>query len=146
MYIVVAIVTFEVIARRLFNSPTIWVHELSQMVFGTYIMLAGGYILLLNRHVSVDVFTSRLSARVSSIVSVSTSFLFFAYCGVILYHGWDIAWPSFLAREYTGSVWAPPKWPLSMMIPTGAFLILLQGTAKLVRDILTIISGVRYEH
>jgi len=139
--VIVLIIGWEVFSRAAFNSPTIWVHELSQMIFGTFFMLAGGYILLLNRHVSVDILTRRLPVRVRGIISVLTSVLFFAYCGVLLYKGFDIAWPAFLRGEYTSSVWAPPRWPMMMMIPLGAFLILLQGVAKLIRDLISVVTG-----
>ena len=140
--IVPLIILYEIFVRGVLNKPTVWVLELSQMIFGTYIILAGGYILYLDKHVSVDIFTSRLSARKRAILSVITSVFFFSYCGSLLYLGFDMAWPAFLGGYYSDTAWAPPIWPVLFMIPLGALLILLQGTAKLVRDLITAITGV----
>ena len=55
---------------------------------------------------------------------------------------WDIlAWESLSICERSNSAWQPPIYPVKMMIPIGAFLLLLQGIAKLIRDILTLFSG-----
>ncbi|MBA7540200.1 hypothetical protein ES705_32494 [subsurface metagenome] len=36
------LICYEVVARYIFNRPTIWAHEASAMVFGTYFVLGGG--------------------------------------------------------------------------------------------------------
>ena len=38
--------------------------------------------------------------------------------------------------ETSYSAWNPPIWPIKAMIPLGTLLLLLQGIAKLLQDIL----------
>ena len=41
----VAVILYEIIARYVFQSPTIWVHETAQMIYGAYVILLGAYVL-----------------------------------------------------------------------------------------------------
>jgi TRAP-type mannitol/chloroaromatic compound transport system permease small subunit len=52
-----------------------------------------------------------------------------------------MAWDSFKVLETEPTAFAPPVYPIKMMIPLGALLILLQGLAKFIRDFNLVISG-----
>ncbi|GAH80376.1 unnamed protein product [marine sediment metagenome] len=43
--------------------------------------------------------------------------------------------------ERSTSVWHPPLYPLKLTMPIAAFLILLQGLAKFIRDLNAAIMG-----
>ncbi len=53
--LIFALLIMEVIRRYLLNSPTVWANELSQMLFGAYVELCGGHILVSGGHVNVDI-------------------------------------------------------------------------------------------
>jgi Tripartite ATP-independent periplasmic transporters, DctQ component len=63
MALLVAIITYEVFARYLFNAPTVWVYESSYMINGTAFMLGCAYALLKGAHVRTDIFWERYSER-----------------------------------------------------------------------------------
>jgi TRAP-type mannitol/chloroaromatic compound transport system permease small subunit len=131
----------EVIRRYLLNAPTVWANELTQMFFGAYAVLSGGYILATGGHVNVDLFYSRLTRRKQARLDIITSLLFFMFGGMMLYYGSALAWESLSTFETSESAWNPPIYPIKLMIPVGAGLLLLQGTAKLLRDILILVKG-----
>jgi TRAP-type mannitol/chloroaromatic compound transport system permease small subunit len=135
------LVLTEVIRRYFFNSPTVWGNELTQLIFGTYVILSGGHILRYGGHVNVDIFYARRSDRTKAVLDIFTFCLFFLFCGMLLLYGGQLAWESLTTLEHTQSAWNPPVYPFKLMIPLGALLLLLQGVAKLMRDILTLISG-----
>jgi TRAP-type mannitol/chloroaromatic compound transport system permease small subunit len=137
------LVLIEVIRRYFLNSPTVWGNELTQLVFGVYTVLAGGYVLKWGGHVNVDIFYGRFSTRGRAIVDIITFFLFFIFCGMLLIYGGSLAWESLSRLEHSQSAWNPPLYPVKLMIPTGAFLLMIQGIAKLVRDIVTVVTGGR---
>ena len=56
VFIMFVLVLSEVVRRYFFNSPTVWANELTQLVFGVYVILSGGYILRWGGHVNVDIF------------------------------------------------------------------------------------------
>jgi TRAP-type mannitol/chloroaromatic compound transport system permease small subunit len=136
-----ALVMIEVIRRYLFNSPTVWGNELTQLIFGVYVVLCGGYVLRWGGHVNVDIWYGRFSIKGRAIIDMITFSLFLMFCGMMLAYGGSLAWESLSTFEHSQSAWNPPLYPVKLMIPTGAFLLLLQGIAKLVRDILTLLTA-----
>ena len=126
----------EVILRYFFNAPTVWANELAQMLFGAYAILAGGYILRTGGHVNVDILYSRLSRKKKAALDIITSILFFLFSGMLLIYGGSLAWDSLSRFEHSQSAWNPPLYPAKLMIPIAALLLMLQGLAKLMRDIL----------
>ena len=141
MLLVFALVLNEVIRRYLFNSPTVWGNESIQMIFGIYIMLSGGYILRFREHVNVDILYSRLSIKNKARLGIITFPIFLMFCSMLLIYGGSLAWESLSILEHSESAWNPPLYPVKMMIPVGASLILLQGIVKLIRDILILFTG-----
>ena len=61
--IAVFVFYYEVIARYIFNSPTVWAHESMFLMFGMQYLLAGGFCLRENAHVRVDVIYMHLSTK-----------------------------------------------------------------------------------
>lgn len=137
----IVILTWEVISRYGLNNPTMWAHGTSQRLFATYSILAGASILRNDQHVRVDILFNRLSVRKQAILSLFGSVFFFLFCGVLLWKGIDFAWTSLSQLEPDETPWRAPLYPFKMMVPIGAFLILLQGAAKCIRDLATAITG-----
>ena len=139
--VIVVVILYEIFVRYVLNSPTIWAHEVSQMIYGVYVILLGGFLQQRNGHVNVEILTQRFSPRTRAIINCFTWILFFSFCGVLLVKGWEMAWDSFLYRETESTVFAPPIYPLKMMIPLGALLLLLQGLVKYIADLKLAITG-----
>ncbi|PIE46020.1 MAG: C4-dicarboxylate ABC transporter permease, partial [Gammaproteobacteria bacterium] len=51
--LIVAITFYEVSMRYIFNSPTIWVHELAMFLGGSLFVVGGAYALANDKHVRV---------------------------------------------------------------------------------------------
>ncbi len=60
---------------------------------------------------------------------------------VLMWLGWGFAMDSFNTNEVSITPWAPLVWPVKFLIPLGALLLLLQGIAKLIADVLMLING-----
>ena len=137
----VFVILYEIFVRYLFNSPTIWAHEIAQMVYGAYVILLGAYVLQRRGHVNVDILYNRFRPRTRAIIDLFTWLLFFYFCGLLLLKGGEMAWDSLKVLETEPTSFAPPVYPIKMMIPLGALLILLQGLAKFIRDLTLAITG-----
>ena len=135
-----ALLFIEVILRYFFNSPTVWANELAQMLFGTYAILGGGYILLIGGHVNVDIVYSRFSIKTRAGIDIVTSLLFFLFCGMLFIYGGSLAWDSLSRFEHSQSAWNPPLYPAKLMLPLSAALLILQGITKLIRDVLILLG------
>lgn len=137
-YLVLAMFVFillEVFLRYIFNSPTVWTNEFTQLLFGAYGVLSGGYLLVHKGHVNVDLIYSALSRRKQAALDIVTSALFFVFMFALVYFAIDMASESFESRETSFSAWNPPIWPVKVCIAIGAILLTAQGVVKLLQDI-----------
>jgi TRAP-type mannitol/chloroaromatic compound transport system permease small subunit len=139
--IVVVFVVYEILMRYVFHLPTLWVSE--SMVFGcgiTYV-LGAAWALQDNRHVKIDLIYGRLTPRQRAIIDSITFVFFVLYLSVFLWATAKYTWQSVLVRETTGSAWDPPVYPIKVALVVGVLLLLLQGTAKFIRDLHLSIKG-----
>jgi TRAP-type mannitol/chloroaromatic compound transport system permease small subunit len=130
-----ALLLAEVAFRYLLRAPSVWTGELSQMLFGAYALLGGGYLLARNGHVNVDLVYANFPRRRRAAIDVVTSVLFFLFIGVLVWQGASLAMESVAKWERSHSAWNPAIWPIKLVIPISALLLLLQGLVKLTNDL-----------
>lgn len=138
---IVVIMTYEVVARYIFNSPTLWAYESTIFLFGGSMILGGAYTLRHRAHVNVDIVYEHLSPRGKAILDLITATLFFLFVGVLVWKGLEFGLTSVRYFEHTDSQWSPPIYFFKMSLPIGAGLIFLQGLAKFIRDLTTAVTG-----
>ena len=107
IFALIGMLIFEITVRYAFNSPTIWVHETSQHVFGAYSLLAGAYVLLRLQHVKVDLIYQRFSLRGRAIIDSITYLLFFMFIGIMLVEGIPIALKAIELQEVSSTPFHP---------------------------------------
>ena len=146
IYAGVVVLVYEVVLRYLFNAPTIWAHGITQRLFAAYYILLGAYALRQGAHVNIDVIYKRFSIRIRAILDLATATLFFLFCGVLLWKGLDFAMTSVGMQERCNTVFNAPVYPVKVMLPVGALLIILQGLADFTRNLITAVTGRQYEH
>lgn len=142
-WILTVIIVWELILRNGFNHPTAWAHEVSVMLFGVLTITGGAYTLKERAHVNMDLFYLRLSERGKAIMNIIVFPAFFVFVVIILWLGWEFAIRAIQLNERSISTWSPIIWPVKLMIPVGAFLLLIEGIALLFKDILTLTSKER---
>jgi TRAP-type mannitol/chloroaromatic compound transport system permease small subunit len=135
------IVVYDVAMRYIINRPSQWGLEMNGFLLLAVTFLGGGYALLRDAHVRVNIIHDRFPPRVRAAVDVSTYLVFFIVCVVLLYYGSKVAWDSLRSNTRTPSTWGPVMWPSQMLIPIGAVLIGLQGLAKWIRNLKVVIKG-----
>ena len=138
---VVAFIVYEIVMRYIFHLPTLWVSE--SMVFGCGIsyVLGAAWALKDNRHVKIDLIYGRLNTRQRAVIDAITYIFFALYMGVFLWAAGKYTWQSILVGETTSSAWDPPVYPVKIALVVGTALLLLQGTAKFIRDIYFAVRG-----
>lgn len=142
----IIILAWEVISRYAFNHPTMWAHGSSQRLFAVYYIIGGAYVLRYKDHVGVDIIYNRFSLRTKAGLDLITGLAFFTFCGVLLWQGLGFAITSIIQLEPDDTPWRAPVYPIKLMLPVGAFLILLQGLANFCRSLVTFITGRKYEY
>lgn len=136
-------VSYEVLVRYAFNSPTPWSLDVSFIMYGTLFMMGGAYTLSRNGHVRGD-FLYRLwkpqtQARVDLILYV---LFFFPGVTALILSGWKYSSRSWGYTEV--SINSPAGIPIfqfkSVMVAAG-ILLFIQGIAQMCRCILCIREG-----
>lgn len=131
-----AVVIYEVIMRYVFNAPTIWGFEMTVFLYGLHYMLGLAYTERYNGHVKVDILTARVKKKSATILSIVTSLLIFMpIMGLLTFWTWAFAINSTRMLEKNATSWAPPIWPIKILMAFSFTLLLLQGLSKLFQDI-----------
>jgi TRAP-type mannitol/chloroaromatic compound transport system permease small subunit len=138
-----ALVTWEVLSRKLLSSSHAWAFDAQIMLYGVLFMMAGAYTLAKNGHVRGDVlygfFPPRLQAALDLVL-----YVFFFLPGVLamVWAGYTYAAESWAIREHsTITVDGPPLYVFKAFIPIAGALMLLQGVVEIVRCLVCLRRG-----
>jgi len=136
IYPLLLIVLYEVCMRYLFNAPTTWGFEATTFLYGLHYMFGLAYTDVYDGHVKVDIFTSRLSEKIQAVIRILTNLVFFMPVTVCITM-WSIkfAYVSTKNLEVNSTSWAPPIWPLKILMAVCLIFLLIQGIANLLKDI-----------
>src|SRR6266446_9689876 len=137
------VVSVEVFKRYILNSPTAWIFDFNNMLYGTLFMMCGGYTLAQGGHVRADFVYSYLRPRTQAALDLTLYFLFFipGILGLI-YAGYDYASLSWRIGEHsTVTAEGPPVYHFKSVIPIAGALVMLQGVAEIVRCIVCLRTG-----
>ncbi|MBU6188695.1 MAG: TRAP transporter small permease subunit, partial [Betaproteobacteria bacterium] len=62
---------YEVFARYLFNSPTIWAYEVGYMLTGSHFLLGLAFTLRAGEHIRIDIFSGKFAARTRALIDLA---------------------------------------------------------------------------
>ena len=87
-------------------------------------------------HVKVDIFTALLSSKKQTIIKILTNVVFFMPVMIpMTIWAFKFAYTSMIGLEVNSTSWAPPIWPLKILMAVCFLFLLLQGIANLINDI-----------
>jgi TRAP-type mannitol/chloroaromatic compound transport system permease small subunit len=136
-FILVLVVTFDVIMRYVFNAPPQWAYESAIMLGGTIYIISWAYTHYKKAHVRVDVFYIHLSPRGRAIVDiVGTIFLTFPLITILIATSYAWAFDAWVIGErMKETYWYPPVGPFRTIVFLGYCFFLLQVVAQFIRDL-----------
>lgn len=141
--ILMLLVCVEVVKRYLLNAPTSEVYDISSMLYGACFMLCGAYALAQNAHVRGDFLYGSFRPRTQAALDLALYLLFFlpgilALC----FSGWEFAHQSWLIGEHSNTTAnGPPVYHFKTLIPIAGALVVLQGSAEILRCIICLKTG-----
>jgi TRAP-type mannitol/chloroaromatic compound transport system permease small subunit len=115
--------------------PSWWPLEMSQFLMVAYFLLGGAYSMQLGDHVRMDLLYGSWSDRTKTIVDIFTVFFLLFYLVLLLDGGIASALYALQYKEVLPSLWRPQLSPIKIIMCIGIFLMLLQTTATLIKDI-----------
>ena len=131
------IVSYEVIMRYLFNSPTIWVNEVSRFlqIWATYLALT--YSFHKNDFIRITVIYDRLNDKGKKILDFISFIFILIFSSFVVYFGWLIAYDSLKVGRTSSTILDVPSFLTEFAIPLCfAFLVLrvILEAIKYIRD------------
>jgi len=136
-------VSYEVLVRYVFNTPTPWSLDVSFIMYGTLFMMGGAYTLSRGGHVRGDFLYRTWAPQRQALVDLVLYILFF-FPGILALTlaGWKYSSRSWGYSEV--SINSPAGIPIyqfkSVMVVAG-LLLLIQGLAQVFRCILCMRDG-----
>ena len=141
-------VSYEVIARYFFHAPTIWVYDVTYMLYAAIFMLGAAYALHLGAHIRTDFFFESWSIRTKGLIdSIAYIALFFPSLITFFIVSADDAWYAFVINETSEQTpWRPLLWPFKSIIPVTCLLLIIQGISEVIKSLHAALTGVELEH
>lgn len=146
--VLVAVVFYEVVARYVFNAPTVWAYDITFMSYGALFMLGAAYALLKGAHIRTDFFWDAFSTRTRGIIdSISYIVFFFPSLLLLLVLSWQETLYSIEINELSEQTpWRPILWPFKSVVPITCVLLMIQGASELLKSLYMARTGIELEH
>jgi len=144
--LLMVLVTFLVVVLRYwFSTGWIWLQESVTWMHAAVFMLAAAYTLMREDHVRVDIFYRGMSVRSRALVdAIGTCVFLFPVAGFLIWSSWDYVGTSWMINESSqepGGLPFPFPSLMKAFIPVASALLLLQGTALLLRSLATLFGN-----
>ncbi len=116
-------------------SSNAWL-EIQWYLFSAIFLLGGGYTLLRNEHVRIDVVSAHLSPRTRAWIDIFGLLLFvMPLCVLLVVLGVPYAKFSYVVGEVSSNAGGLIRWPAKALIPLGFALLGLQAVSELIKRI-----------
>jgi TRAP-type mannitol/chloroaromatic compound transport system permease small subunit len=135
--------SYEVVARYVFNAPTLWAYDMTFMLYGSFFMLGAAYTLQRKGHIRTDSVYAKWSVKRQGCVDAGCYIvMFIPFVTVLLWTGFPYFLKAFTTGErFVSSPWMPISWPFKLVMPLTGLLLAIQGIAELCRSLHAAIYG-----
>lgn len=133
LFLLVFIISYEVIMRYAYNNPTIWAWIFNQHLWLVTMLIAGVFAFQEGSHIRIEVLYDGFSPHVKRVTKYLTLILFWFFAAALIWKGWGMAESSLVNSEIARGPFPMPIYPFKMMIPLVGVLMFLQGTLTILR-------------
>ncbi|MBU0465255.1 MAG: TRAP transporter small permease [Proteobacteria bacterium] len=123
--LIMAIVTYEVIARYAFNAPTSWAWVINKQLFGVFVLVSGSYTLIHKSHIQIEMLYEHFPPAVKNIIRWLTLMAAFLFLGSLLWKSAVMGLDAWQVSEKATGVLKLPLYPLKMFMPVSVALFIL---------------------
>ena len=134
---------YEVFARKLFLSPTIWAYDMSRFLYGALFMLGAGYALSKGVHIRADFLYRNFKVKTQGTVDFWL-YLFFYFPGLLVFLYMTIGFvQESIMRGEKGmdTTWMPYMWPIKTCLLVGIIFLLIQGVSEILKSFYAATKG-----
>ena len=135
VFMMIAILLYEPIARNIFGKSSIWAVEMAQFTMAAYYLIGGGFSMILRGHVRMDLLYGRWSEKKKATWDVFTGLFLIFYLVFLLYGAYSSTEYAVMYGQRNRSAWAPYMAPIKIIMAIGILLMLLQSIAQFFKDL-----------
>jgi len=134
-------ITYEVIFRYFFNSPTIWSSEVSRYC-SVYILFMGlSYTLREKAHINIEIVTKYIPTKPRIFIKILTDCIGMALALLIIIEGWKMFYEAYDLSLKSMEVIRTPLAIPYFCIPWGGFWLAVQYMIQLSSNFQSLIRG-----
>jgi len=137
VFVMMAILLYEPIARNLFGISSLWAIDTARFVMAAYWLLGGAYSMMLKGHVRMDLLYGQWSEQKKARVDVLTDLFLIFYVSFLLVGAYSSIEYAVIYGERRNTAWAPYMAPIKIIMGIGVLLMLLQTIATFFKDLAT---------
>ena len=140
VFVMMFILILSFVTRNIINIPLIWIIEMAQFVMTGYYLLGGGYSMLTDDHVRMDLIYSKLKDRTKAILDSITSVFLITYIVILLIGSISSLTYTIETNQRLFTAWAPYVWPIKSIMTFGILLMLLQSIGIFFKDLSKVLN------
>ena len=140
VFVMMFILILSFVTRNIINIPLIWIIEMAQFVMTGYYLLGGGYSMLTDDHVRMDLIYSKLKDKTKALLDSLTSVFLVFYLVVLFYGSISSLTYTIETNQRLFTAWAPYVWPIKSIMTFGILLMLLQSIAIFFKDLAKVLD------
>ena len=140
VFVMMFILILSFVTRNIINIPLIWIIEMAQFVMTGYYLLGGGYSMLTDDHVRMDLIYSKLKDKTKALLDSLTSVFLIFYLVVLLIGSISSLSYTIETNQRLFTAWAPYVWPIKSIMTFGILLMLLQSIAIFFKDLAKVLN------
>jgi TRAP-type mannitol/chloroaromatic compound transport system permease small subunit len=135
IFLMMFLLILSFITRNIINFPLMWIIEMAQFTITAYYLLGGGYSMLTDDHVRMDLFYGKLSKKGKAKMDIVTSFFLIFYLAILFFGSITSLIYTIETKQKLFTAWAPYVWPIKTLMLFGILLMLLQAFSSLFKNI-----------
>ena len=132
---IVLVMFYEVVARYVFEKPTLWANELSLWIAAFIFLLAGLYAMQQRSHIRIYIIYDLLPRWMRKLCDVISLALIWFFCFALIWGSFNEARDKLMRMETFGTAWDPP---IPATVKTAMLVIIslvaLQALSNLIAD------------
>jgi TRAP-type C4-dicarboxylate transport system permease small subunit len=131
MVLTALVLTYAVVSRYFFKSPTDWQDEASVFMLVGVTFSCAAWVQSSRGHIGIEALASVLPASVNAARLFVVDLLSFLFCGFFAWKSWTLFHEAWVDGQTTSSTFAPPLWIPYSMMAAGMTLLTLQILVQL---------------
>ncbi len=131
----IAVILYGSFKRYIVKDMPSWAYEVSIFLYGTIAFAGGSYCLLKGKHVCVDIFKNKLSAKVSRTLEIIFNLTALVCMSYVMYYAgiWAFESTMILERSEHQTTFNPQIWWFKWIVVLSIFAVILQFVSEMIK-------------